>query len=142
MKRRLPQRNRELARIHMLANQLGLARDQYEAVLWTQQAGCESAADLDEHGRRRVIEQLERQIADRRSVEGTPPRNMDRPMMRKIRAQLAEAGLPWAYAAGVARKTCGGKTNLDWCSDEELRRVVAALALSAKRRHDRGGHAA
>jgi hypothetical protein len=136
----MPQRNRELARIHLLAKQLGLTREQYEAVLWAQQAGCDSAADLDEHGRRKVIEQLEARLAAGRTVEGTPPRNMDRPLMRKIRAQLAEGGKPWAYAAGTAKKLCG-KSNLDWCSDDELSRVVAALAISAKRRHDRGGDA-
>jgi phage gp16-like protein len=135
MRKRTDARGRDLARIHMLASQLGLDDATYRAVLFAQ-ARVDSARDLDEHGRRQVIEHFENLLARGRKIDGTPPRNTSRPLIRKIAVQLAVSGKSWNYAAGIAKKM-HGRQNLDWCSDAELHSIVAALAFAAKR-HNAG----
>ncbi len=126
-----PQRDGDLARIHILAKELGLSRGDYEAVLW-EQARVESSKNLDEHQRRALINHLESLIGRHAKVEGAPPRNMERPQLRKIAALLADLGKSWAYAAGIANKL-HGKNQLDWCGDIELRGVITALVLQKQR---------
>lgn len=61
-------------------------------------------------------------------------------LMEKIEAQLAEKGreegtdVPWAYAVGILQKQSGGVTHcLEHATPEQLRGVIAALARDAKR---------
>ncbi|TXH74474.1 MAG: regulatory protein GemA [Lysobacteraceae bacterium] len=54
------------------------------------------------------------------------------PLLSKIEALLADAGRPWAYATAVARRICK-VDRLEWCSDEQLGKVVAALQINADR---------
>lgn len=61
-------------------------------------------------------------------------------LMQKIEAQLAEKGrvegtdMPWAYALGILKKQSGGVTrSLDQATPEQLTGVIAALARDAKR---------
>lgn len=127
-------RNRELAKIHTVARrQLGLDEDTYRAMLESV-AGVRSAGGLDAAGRRKVLDHLKRVgglvgVTDR-------PHNADveavRPLMSKIEALLAEAGRPWAYAEGIARRQCG-RERLAWCTPEQLRGVIAALVRDAQR---------
>ncbi|MDE2468841.1 MAG: DUF1018 domain-containing protein [Bradyrhizobium sp.] len=133
-------RNRELARIHILAAELKLDRPTYEAVLWTL-ARVDSAGKLDEGGRRQVIAHLERLRGGRARVEGTPPRTLhERPLLKKIAAQLGDAERPWGYAAALAERLCG-KERLEFCGDAELGKIVAALAIDQSRRRKRGAPA-
>lgn len=130
-------RSRELARIHILAADLGLDRGAYEDMLWTV-ARVDSAGKLDAGGRRAVIVHLERLKGRRASPEGTAPNSLgERPLLQKIRAQLADAGRPWGYAAALAERLAG-KERLEFCSDAELGKIVAALAIDQKRRSRRG----
>lgn len=122
------QRRAELARIHILAGELGLAREQYEAVLWTL-ARVESSRDLDGHGRRQVIEHL---VREKQRRDPDRPHNIERlPQLVKIEAQLA-AARPWAYAKAMARRMYG-KEAIEFCSDQELAGIIAALARDAQR---------
>ncbi|MBD5416977.1 MAG: regulatory protein GemA [Desulfovibrio sp.] len=64
-------------------------------------------------------------------------------LMQKIEAQLAEKGrvegtdMPWAYAVSILKKQSGGVTrSLDQATPEQLRGVIAALTRDA-RRHGR-----
>ena len=130
-------RNRELARIHILKAQLKLDDESYRNVLWVQ-GRVDSAADLDQHGRQAVIKHLESHlppVARRpRRIEGTPPRTLaSRPMLRKIAAQLGAADRPWAYGEALAARLAG-KQALVFCSDADLRKIIAALAIDAGRR--------
>lgn len=133
------QRRADLARIHILKAELKLDRDQYEAVLWTV-GQVESARDLDDAGRRALIQHLEarRQHAGRAALAADPqrPNNVDsRPQLGKIEAQLAAGGRTWAYALGMARKMYG-KDRVEFASGEELAGIIAALHQDA-RRHGR-----
>ncbi|PCJ88571.1 MAG: hypothetical protein COA54_02305 [Thiotrichaceae bacterium] len=51
-------RNAELAKIHIGKKQLDMDQQTYENMLWTQ-GRVHSSADLDEHGRHKVIKHLE-----------------------------------------------------------------------------------
>lgn len=132
-------RGAELAKIHVLAKQAGLDRETYEAMLGSV-AGVTSARDLDGAGRRQVIVHLMRTLGIQRTHHAGAPRTIDeRPMLRRIEALLADAGRPWAYAEAVARRVAK-RERLEFCSDGDLRAVIAALATDAKR-HPRGADA-
>lgn len=64
------------------------------------------------------------------------------PLMSKIEALLASAGREWAYATAVAKRVCK-VDRLEWCSDAQLSKVVAALQIDADRhgrtRPNKGG---
>jgi len=128
-----PLRARELARIHILKAQLKLDDERYRAVLWVQ-GRVESAADLDAHGRRAVIAHLQSHLKPATIIDGTPPRTLSsRPLLRKIAAQLGAAQRAWPYAEALGRRLAG-KQALEFCSDAELGKIVAALAIDARRR--------
>lgn len=138
-------RNRQLARIHCLKRDLTLDDDTYQDVLWTL-CRVRSAKELDATGRGRVIGHLV-SLAHRAGVntgrKGKPrnARNWDRQaLVSKIEAQLADAGRPWAYATSMARHMFD-KDALEFCTGEELHKIVAALSYDAKRRAARASAA-
>jgi phage gp16-like protein len=130
-------RRRELARIHLLKRDLRLDDECYGDVLFTV-ARVRSAADLDAHGRKAVIRHMSSRLPHgqrRAGAKGYPgePRTLDkRPLLQKIGAQLADAGRPWSYAEALAKRIAH-KDRLRFCSDAELSKIVAALAIDAKR---------
>lgn len=129
-----PKRKPELARIHILKSELGLDRDQYEAVLWTI-AQVDSSAKLDGHGRRRVIEHLQAHVDAKRGIkaDADKPTNLQaRPQLRKIAAQLASAGRSWAYARAISERLYN-KPTIEFCDTRELSGVIAALDKDAGR---------
>ena len=134
-------RNSELGKIHIGKKQLfdddGDYRDMLQSV-----AGVSSAADLDEAGRRKVIEHLKACGAEFRPARKSglkrnppPPPPGTKLQIRKIRAMLAEDGLPDAYAEGVLKQMCSHphRVPLQWASSEQLGKVIAALAYRKKR---------
>jgi phage gp16-like protein len=125
-------RRAELAKIHILAKQLGLDDQAYRAVLWAV-ARADSARDLDSHGRTAVLEQLQSRLPG-----GKPSRSYgppDRaPLIRKIHQLLGTR--PVEYAMGILDHMYGRMTpeRLEWASVPQLRKVVAALEYD-RRRH-------
>lgn len=70
---------------------------------------------------------------------GAPSTIGREPYLQKIEAQLAEMGLPWAYADRIAENITGGKAGgiqrLAWVhSAGHLRDIVAALAYEQTKR--------
>ncbi|HVT36069.1 MAG TPA: regulatory protein GemA [Nevskiaceae bacterium] len=135
-----PLRNRELGRIHILKEALGLDRATYEAMLWTI-GRKESAAELDDYGRRQVIahqEALLRQVDPKHRALSYParPRNLDvgdRKELRKIEALLADAGVDWSYAHGLARRMYR-RDRVQLCHAGQLAGIIAALEKQALKR--------
>lgn len=133
-------RRRQLAAIHCAARDLGMERDDYEAALWAI-GRVKSAADLDAHGRQRVLAHFQ-------SKGWTPkgersfgrPHNRDHaergPYIKKIEALLADAGRPWAYADALARRLCKVE-RISWCTPQQLGKIVVALLYDARRRAQR-----
>ena len=95
-------RTKQLGRIHILAKQIGMDREQYEAVLWTV-ARLESAKDLDAHGRMAVIKHLQSRLP-KSGYKGRPNNadNPNRQELKKIEALLTDADLAWAYAQAMS----------------------------------------
>jgi len=125
-------RRTELAKIHMGAKQIGLSDDSYRDMLWCI-ARVRSASDLDEYGRKKVIQHLAKCGATFKRPGRPTPAADKQGLVAKIRAQLAAANRPDAYADGMARKMFT-VDRFEWCTEDQLRRIVAALNYDAKRR--------
>lgn len=134
-------RRRELAKIHIAAKELQMDRQAYEAMLWAC-ARVRSSRDLDAAGRARVLDHLK--ACGFKGKRGRPhqgrPHNLQSeergPQLGKIEALLADAGRPWAYVDGMARRMFG-VASVTWCNPEQLQKLIAALVYDA-RRHGRG----
>lgn len=60
-------------------------------------------------------------------------------ILKKVEALLADAGRPWDYATGMATRMFQ-RERLDWLTTEELKKLMQALAVDAKRRAKRENH--
>ncbi len=119
-------RRKQLAAIHVRAKQRGLDDEAYRAMLQSV-AGVDSAAELDEAGRRRVLDHL----GGRRRIAAAPEK---RALIAKIRAMLGER--PEAYAEAILRRMThhDHRVPLAWGTPLQLRKVVAALNYDHRRR--------
>jgi phage gp16-like protein len=129
------QRRKELAMIHLAKKELGLDEDLYRLVI-KQNCGVESAADLDEAGRRKLLAFFRSQGWGRPDHANGKPHNFSEPsrarLMSKIEALLAEAKRPWSYATALAKKICK-KDRLAFCTPHELGFIISALMKDAMR---------
>ncbi|EBP4586514.1 regulatory protein GemA [Salmonella enterica] len=66
--------------------------------------------------------------------KGRRPKVADRrkALLAKIEALLADGGLSWAYAEGIASHMYGQKV-IEWLDDEQLNAVMIALIQRARR---------
>lgn len=60
-------------------------------------------------------------------------------LLKKVEAQLADAGRPWSYAKSMA-KHMFNRECVDWLTTEELTKLMQALVYDAKRRAKRENH--
>jgi len=139
-------RNRELAAIHIGAQQLGMdtsdknPSSEYRSMLWTH-GRVYSAADLDHAGRKAVIEHLRKRgftkavrPAQTHDHGKKPQVPADRQaLVDKLEAQLAAAARPWNYVRVMAKRICKVDA-LEFATAEHLRKLVAALEYDARRR--------
>ncbi len=136
-------RGRELALIHVARKELGLDDDLYRDMLWVV-ARVRSAGDLDQAGRRAVIDHLKR-CGFRPSPGG---RGRARPnewawvdraaegkrkMLRKIIVLARSRGK--AYVDGICRRMFGVE-RLEFADESQLHKIVSALTYDAKRHAD------
>jgi len=129
-------RNAELAKIHIAKKQLDLDDDTYCDLLWTV-ARVRSAKDLDEYGRRKVLEHLKSKGFKART-KGRPANinsGQNGPMMRKIEALLTEAKRPWSYADGISKQMFG-IDKVQFCGADQLHKIIASLIIDQKRREE------
>jgi len=126
-------RRAELGKIHIARKQLNLDEDTYRAMLFTV-ARVRSARDLDEGGRRKVLEHL--RARGFRSKRAGRPHNIDSkdrgPQLKKIEALLSEAKRPWSYADGIAQQMFH-VDRVALCAPAQLRSLIAALVKDAAR---------
>lgn len=128
---------KQLALIHIARKEMGLDDESYRDIL-AGTAGVRSAKELSDRGFRAVLAEFER-LGWRNGTPGSRHASAAKSGMHqrwsadkwrlysKIEAQLADLGLPWSYADGIARNMFGVRL-LRWCTAEQLRKVIAALA--------------
>ena len=146
MSRAVKLRHSELGKIHIGAKQLfGDDREAYEDMLEAV-TGVRSSAGLDQAGRRAVIEHLKscgaefrpaRKSGLKRNPPAPPPETARQ--IRKVRAMLADDGLPDSYAEAILQRMCSHphRVPLQWASSKQLGNVIAALSYRKKRMEKR-----
>lgn len=124
-------RRAELAKIHIAAKRLGMDEDAYRDMLWAV-ARVRSAADLDEAGRRRVLDHL-KACGFKAKRKSRPRPSQDREaLVGKMRALLHGMNLPDEYADGMSKKMFHVE-RYEWCNPDQLHRLVAALEYHRRR---------
>lgn len=134
-------RNVSLAKIHIAKKQLGMDDETYRAMLRTH-GGVDSSKALSPVGMAKVLAHLERcgfKPTTAAKAGRTAPRvgAGRKAQVRKIEALLADAGRPWAYADTLVKKLFASTTKIErveFCDSDHLGKVIAALAIDAKRR--------
>ena len=143
-------RRAQLAKIHIGAKQLFKSKSDYRDMLGSV-TGVRSAADLDAAGRRKVIEHLAaagaqfapaRRSGHKRVQPKASPET--EPQISKIRALLAQDGLPDSYAEAILKRMCSHPHHvpLTWAKPAQLRDVIAALEYRRQRILKRAGNQA
>lgn len=132
-------RRSQLARIHMGKKALGLDDETYRSLL-QRMTRKDSAALMTPAERNQVLAEMvrlgfkeERRQARRRRWPGEPRNCDDVPMLRKVRALLADSRRPWSYAHGLGKKMFH-VDRVEFLKPDEQHRLVAALQADANRR--------
>ena len=131
-----PDRRRaELAQIHIARKDLRLDEDTYRELL-RNRFGKTSAGDLDDHERGRLLAHFRdcgwRPKAPAGRSIGRQRGKTRSPYLRKINAILADTQRPWRYAESMAARMFSVE-RLEWCTDQQLRKIVAALTYDQNR---------
>ena len=138
-------RSRAIGKVKLGQKLLGLDDGEYRGLLESV-TGRRSAADLGLPDLGRVIEEMERLGAcferDGRRRRKRPAAKASAekdPLIRKIRALLADAGRPEEYAESILRRMTNHKhrTPLEWGTPGQLYKVVQALMVDQRRRAKR-----
>lgn len=126
-------RNDRLATIHMGKKQLGLDDDIYRDML-EHVTGKRSAGDMSDDDLIKVIQHLDQLGFSKREFGKKPDVKMSKEaLISKIEALLTDAGRHWNYAHGCA-KNMFGKDQIQFCTERQLWKIVAALEKDKKRR--------
>lgn len=130
-------RQQMITKIHIGKNELGMDKNSYVAFLLDA---------VDKHSCTVMSDAELMQVLQAMKAKGFKPKTNKhgkRPtaskyqpnrqsLMNKIEAFLAEGKKPWAYAHAICKKSFG-IDRLQWCTDEQLHKVVQMLAVSANR---------
>jgi phage gp16-like protein len=128
-------RNERLAAIHMGKKELNLDEDTYRDMLGNV-TGKRSAKDMDMDDLLKVIQHLDQLGFSKRDFGQKPKVKLSKDaLIGKIEAHLTENKLHWNYAKGIAKQMFQ-KEALEFCTENELWRIVAALEYKAKRAHN------
>ena len=128
-------RNQRIAAIHMGKKQLGLDDDTYRDML-EQVTGKRSAKDMSDDDLVKVIQHLDQLGFSKREFGNKPKVKLSKEaLIGKIEAHLAENKLHWNYAKGIAKQMFQ-KEALEFCTENQLWRIVAALEYKKKRTND------
>jgi phage gp16-like protein len=132
---------KEKALIHVAKSRLGMSEEDYRAVLAS--VGVKSSSELNHVQLDEVMKRFEaggfvgrsgkRGAGSGKRRAATDPKA---PLLKKIGAILADTGLTWEYADGIARKMFGVQC-AGWCDVEQLWKVAAALSIYQKRKRNR-----
>lgn len=135
-------RSGQIAKIHIAKAQLGLDDEEYRALLG-RVAGVSSAKDLNPRQMGAVLAAFEalgwQPQAPKKQGRKRPKVAESRQLLLgKIEAQLAAAGLTWAYADGIAKRQSKVE-RVEWCDASQLQGIIAALRKHGKRHGRKDG---
>ena len=132
---------REIKLIKTAQGALGMDDATYRAML-QRVAGVTSCKNLTPLGVAKVLRELNRlgfAVEQKPFVAARANVPLSRSaMMKKIRALLADAGREMPYADGMANRMFEIE-RVEWLADDQLNKLVAALAIDKKRRVAREG---
>lgn len=137
-------RKRVLGAIHIAAKQLGLDEETYRSLIarvsaahGAEQTSCATCtpAQLNAIANelRRISGKPAQAAQNARTWAGKPKGDLS-PQLAKIEALLADAGREWAYVHSLTKKLCKGVARVEWCNQDQLAKVIAALQIDADRR--------
>jgi phage gp16-like protein len=119
--------------IQIAKKELAMDDDAYRALL-LRVTGKSSSKDLTDKERDQVVAEFTRLGFVKKATKrkAMPSVGVDRqPRMRKIHALLAEAGRSWDYIDPIIKNL--GKAKIEFCSVDDLSKIIAALMKDAKR---------
>lgn len=124
-------RKSDLAKIHIVCKQLGMADDVRREMLWTV-ARVRSSKDLDSVGRQKVIKHLQSigAVFKRRRV--TAPKSKKQ-LSDKIIATMLDLHYTDAYVDGIAQRMFKVE-RWEWLEIEDLDKLMVALAIHQRRK--------
>lgn len=132
-----------IAKIKIGQQRLGLDDDVYR-VLLRRETGKDSCTQMGIKELEAVLAAMKQQgFVPARPQKGRRPgaRSSAEPMMRKVEALLADNGLHWNYAHGMAKRMFG-VDRVHWLADAHLHKLIAALQIYADRRKKGEPHGA
>lgn len=138
MRRESPKiEKRHIALIHVAKASLGLSEEDYRAML--NSIGVTTSKDLNALQFDEIMRRFEAagfQSINRKGGKKKPPRPVSskEALTKKIVAILADTGLPWSYADGIAKKMFG-LDSIRFCNETELWKVTAALSIYQRRKN-------
>lgn len=131
-----------LAKIHIALPKLGMDDATYRELL--SRFGLKSAKDADLRTLRLILDHLSRCGFKEKGKWGKRPRKLVEndvdcaALLSKIEALLADGGYHWNYGHALAKRICK-IDRLDWCDWRQLRKIVAALEMNARRKQSKKG---
>ena len=129
-------RNDRLATIHMGKKALNLDEDTYRDML-EQVTTKRSAKDMTMDDLLKVIQHLDQLGFSKRNFGDKPKVKLSKDaLIGKIEAYLTEDKLHWNYAKGIAKQMFQ-KEALEFCTENELWRIVAALEYKRKKQQNK-----
>lgn len=130
-----PQRRATIAKIHIAKKELGFDDDTYRDVLWrvTGKRSCSKMNTLELDA---VLKDMEAngfkpKIAPQHGKKPNVAKKR-KLLIGKIEAMLADMGLHWNYAHGMAANMFEIK-RVEWLNDAQLYKLTQALAIHQKR---------
>ncbi|RSN77915.1 gp16 family protein [Acinetobacter haemolyticus] len=125
-------RKSRIAAIHMGKAQLGLDDDIYRDMLEAV-TGKRSAKDMTDDNLVNVLQHMEKLGFTKKDFGKKPEVALTKQQLTdKIEALLADSGKHWNYAIGIAKKMFH-KEALEFCTERELWKIVAALEIKKRR---------
>lgn len=135
-----------ITKLHIAKQQIGMADDDYRALLRRHGATGETPSSRD-----MVIDQLSAALeemivkgwtpaAPKKAGRNPRPARSREAQIGKIRALLTDKGVrqgspvPWSYADAIAQRVCK-VARVEWCTVPQLGKIIAALE------YDRARHA-
>lgn len=136
-------RQRQIAQIHIAKKELGMDDDTYRAMLQGV-AGVDSSSKLDFAGMTKVLKHL-RAAGFKGTAAGgnewayvfrlSPDRQLYAKKIYRLAQRLGVNGQPLtkSYIEGISRQMTGCTKPLEFCSPDDLHKIVQALEVHVKR---------